>query len=67
MEVHLEVTSDTISRFFKAHATNPDGTTQQPLTRIKFTFGRDALLDHSGAVAVPHPLAQPSSKLLEPA
>ena len=61
----MDATSDTISRFFKAYATNEDGTIQQPPTRIKFTFGRDALLDHTGAAAVPHPLAQASSKILD--
>ena len=63
----MEATSDTISRFFKAYVTNPDGSIQQPPTRIKFTFGRDTLLDHSGIAALPHPLAQSSSKILEPA
>ena len=61
----MDATSDTFSRFFKAYATNEDGTIQQPPTRIKFTFGRDALIDHSGAAPIPHPLAQASSKILD--
>ena len=63
----MEAPPDTISRVFKAYATNPDGSILQPPTRIKFTYGRDAMLDHSGTVAVAHPLAQSSSKILEPA
>ena len=59
----MEASPNTISRFFKAHVTNPDRSTQQPPTRI---FGRDALLDHSGTVAVAHPLGQSSSKICGP-
>ena len=58
---------DTTSRFFKSYVTNPDGSIQQPPTRIKFTYGRAALMDHSAIAAVPHPLAYPSSQIMEPA
>ena len=45
----------------------PDGSLAQPLTQIEFSYGRDAMLDTSGAIAVPHALASPDTLVLDEA
>ncbi len=45
----------------------PDGSLAQPLTQIEFSYGRDAMLDTSGAIAVPHALASPDTLVMEEA
>ena len=45
----------------------PDGTFAIPLTQIEFTYGRNAMMNTSGANAVPHALASPDTLIMEQA
>ena len=43
---------DTTSRFFPSHVLMPDGSFAQPLIQIEFFYGRDGMMDTSGANAI---------------
>ena len=62
MEAH-----DITSRFFQSHVSMPDGTFAIPLTQIEFTYGRNGMMDTSGALAIPHELASPDTLVMDEA
>ena len=62
MEAH-----DTTSRFFQSHVSMPDGTFAIPLTQFGCTYGRNGMMDTSGAHAVPHALASPDTLVMDKA
>ena len=58
---------DITTRFFQSHVSMPDGTFAIPLTQIEFIYGRNGMIDASGAHAVPHALASPDTLVMDEA